>query len=376
MKILLSGSLDIHIGGPALSTYLTIKGLRDLSVDAQIVMYELSSDGKLVGNDIPYFFAPRPWDNTFAYSPALKSVIRSCGNFDIYHAQGIWQYSTYAIIDIAKKRHKPYLITPHGMLYPQDIRKSNEFFKILSLKLRLLNDFNNSACIQVTCKEEMEHCRKLGITSPIAIVTNPQEIKEYKEKKKDNIFRLGYIGRLHPRKNVEGLIYAFATLGEKANAAELLIIGGGETQYEDFLHSEVRRLNLKNVRFTGFLSGKEKDEAIASLSVLAMPSEYENHGIVVMEALIRGVPCIATTGSPWEELNINKCGWWIPFTQEDITAAVGKALSTPQKELELMGERGKKLIQINYSVESVATKMKQLYEWVLQEKNKSDFIYL
>lgn len=70
------------------------------------------------------------------------------------------------------------------MLYPQDINKSNKLFKILSLKFRLLNDLNNAACIQVTCKEEMEHCRKLGITSPIAIIPNPIAIEEYKERKK------------------------------------------------------------------------------------------------------------------------------------------------------------------------------------------------
>lgn len=46
----------------------------------------------------------------------------------------------------------------------------------------------------------MLHCRKLGITAPIAIIPNPIEIKNYTEKKKDKIFRLGYLGRLSPRK--------------------------------------------------------------------------------------------------------------------------------------------------------------------------------
>lgn len=33
------------------------------------------------------------------------------------------------ILDVAKEMRRPYLITPRGMLYPQDIRKSNEKFK-------------------------------------------------------------------------------------------------------------------------------------------------------------------------------------------------------------------------------------------------------
>lgn len=71
------------------------------------------------------------------------------------------------------------------------------------------------------------------------------------------------------------------------NNAELLIIGGGDATYETFLKNEVKRLGLQNVKFTGFLSGKEKDEAIAFLSVLAMPSEFENFGNVILEGLIR-----------------------------------------------------------------------------------------
>ena len=87
------------------------------------------------------------------------------------------------------------------------------------------------------------------------------EIKDYPYQKIDKVFRLGYWGRLSPRKNVEGLIYAFAELGEEVQNAELLIIGGGEA-YEHFLKDEVERLDLKNVRFVGFLSGEEKDKTI------------------------------------------------------------------------------------------------------------------
>lgn len=80
----------------------------------------------------------------------------------------------------------------------------------------------------------MTHCRNLGINSPIAIIPNPIEIKEYTKIKKDNTFRLGYLGRLSPRKNVESLIYAFAELRKETENAELLIIGSGDKQYEYF----------------------------------------------------------------------------------------------------------------------------------------------
>lgn len=211
---------------------------------------------------------------------SYKKDVRSLGHYDVYHAQGIWQYPTYALVDEARRVHRPYVITPRGMLYPQDIAKSSTMFKKMSLKLRLLRDLNRAACVQVTCDEEMQHCRNLGVTAPIAVIPNPVEIREYSFRKEDSRFRLGYLGRVSRRKNIEGLIYAFADLGTQAADAELLIIGGGDADYETFLRQEVSRLGLHNVRFAGFLSGEDKDRALASCSVLAMPSEFENLGNV------------------------------------------------------------------------------------------------
>ena len=262
------------------------------------------------------------------------------------------------------------------MLYPQDIAKSKSWFKNMSLKIRLLDDLNRAACVHVTCEDEMNHCRNLGVTSPIAIVPNPVEIKEYPNAKKDDVFRLGYLGRISRRKNVEGLIYAWSELGDKVKKnAELLIIGGGDEEYMAFLKNEVARLNLSNVRFTGFISGQEKEDSLSSLSVLAMPSEFENFGNVIVEGLVRGIPCIATTGAPWKDLEDYQCGWWVEYNQTAITKAVQSALETSVDELYAMGVRGKKLMKDKYSIEAVAKQMKEVYEWLLGNHEKPDFVH-
>lgn len=375
MKVLHIGTLDVNAGGPAMSTYLTLKGLRDEGVDAELAMFPLSLGGRLRGEDVPVNFLKPYKERKFLYSPSLKKELKAMGNYDIYHTQGVWQWPTYALVDVAKKARKPYLITPRGMLYPQDIAKSSTFFKKLSLRWRLLDDLNRAACVHVTCEDEMVHCRNLGVTSPIGIIPNPVEIKDYPYKKGDSIRRIGYLGRVSRRKNIEGLIHAFNGLGSEAENAELLIIGGGDEEYEKYLHQLVGKYNLKNVRFAGFLSGEEKDKALASCSVLAMPSEFENLGNVVLEGLVRGIPCIATTGSPWKELQTYHCGWWIPYTQKDITYAVRCALNATDDELKLLGANGRRLMETNYSVEKIGEKMKALYGWILGLSDKPDFVY-
>lgn len=375
MKVIHSGTLDVNAGGPAMSTYLSIVGSRHLGIDAQMFMYELPKGGKLRGEDIPIHYTPSPVVPKIWYSPKYKKDLRRLGDYDIYHTQGIWTFPTYGMIDVAREKNRPYIVTPRGMLYPQDIQKSNAWLKRFSLRYRLLDDMNRAACILTTCDEEMRHCRELGVTSPIAVIPNPIDIRDIPLKKLDIVFRLAYLGRLSRRKNVESLIYAFAEHRQQLNEAELIIIGGGDQEYENFLKSETARLKLTNVKFLGFLSGDEKDRALASASVVAMPSEFENFGNVVPEGLMRRIPCIATKGAPWAELETHRCGWWVDYNQQAIADAILQAKSLSRSELEAMGERGRQLMEDNYAVDKIAAKLKSLYEWILGESEKPSFVY-
>lgn len=356
-----------------MSTYLTLRGLRKQGVEAEVIQYPLCEGEQNRGEEVPIHYAERPWERRFAFSPSLGRTIDSLGDYDIYHAQGVWQWNTYALVDAARRRQKPYLITPRGMLYPQDIAKSSTWFKRLSLRWRLLSDLNHAACVHVTCDEEMAHCRALGVTSPIAVIPNPVEIGEAVKRQRDGVFRVAYLGRLSRRKNVESLLYAFAQL--QCTEAELLILGGGDAEYEAFLRNEAKRLMLSNVRFAGFVSGGKKDELLATCSLLVMPSEFENFGNVILEGLVHEIPCIATKGSPWQVLETHSCGWWVDYDQSAITSAIRQAMELPAEALEQMGRRGRELVESEYSMEAVGQKMLTLYQWILGEAERPEFVY-
>ena len=38
---------------------------------------------------------------------------------DIYHTNGLWRYCNHAPAIVARKKRKPFVLTPHGMLYPE-----------------------------------------------------------------------------------------------------------------------------------------------------------------------------------------------------------------------------------------------------------------
>lgn len=377
MRIVHSGSCNMLAGGPALSTWLTIKGLRDINVDANLIMCPFTS-GKIISNDLhPFFSGPQRF-GTIAYASGFSKTLDKIGEVDLYHVQGVWMMYGTQMARYAKQHGKPYVITLRGMLYPQAF-EHHSLQKKISMILYIGKTLREAAVVQATCVEEMQHYRNLGFKNPVALIPNPIEVPEKHviHSLPTNVFRIGYLGRIHTRKRVERLIYALDYLLKNGkDNCELLVIGGGDKKYEMFLKSEVKRLGLEDkVRFTGFISGQKKKDAINSLSILAVPSDFENFGNIVTEALVHGVPVIASTGMPWQELPKYECGWWVANDQDTINKTIEEAHGlTPDKLIE-MGKNGQALMKNNYSVEALALKMRSLYNWILGKEPKPDFVY-
>lgn len=375
MKTLHSGSLNVNAGGPALSMSLVLKGLEKAGAKTIALCEEIPADGKLIASDLNVRFTHKGKYGTFAYVDNIKECLEK-EEADIYHIHGTWMYHGLAVSRYADRMGKPYVVAPRGMLYPQALAH-HALLKKMMMALYQRNVFSGAACVQATCMEEMEHYRALGFNNPVAVLPNPIDITGIIEREIPikPIVKIGYLGRLHPRKRVERLIYAFSNLKHELKNCQLIIIGGGDETYTSFLKREVTRLGLTNVVFTGFLNGKEKDEAVAELSLLVVPSDFENFGNIVTEALVRGVPVIASKGMPWQELLEYNCGWWIDNDQSSIDKTILEAIGLSVDKRMHMGQNGKRMMRDNYSVEVLGKKMKQLYEWILNGGEKPEFVY-
>jgi glycosyltransferase involved in cell wall biosynthesis len=107
---------------------------------------------------------------------------------------------------------------------------------------------------------------------------------------------------------------------------------------------------------------------------LVVPSDFENFGNIVTEALVRGIPVITSKGTPWEELNTHNCGWWIDNDVDTIAKTLKEAITLPEETYRQMGIRGRELIKNNYSIEIVVEKMLLLYQWILEQRGKPEFV--
>lgn len=366
--------LSAKSGGPSTCTMDMMDGLYDIGAGVDLMTV---SDDDMIGRGRPWLKEVlNDYLTPLRISKNLqKALVES--DYDLYHANALWIGSTHETCVHARKVEKPYILSPHGMLYPTALAVSH-WKKVVMLKLWFNEDIRKAACLHATCRQEAEYCRQFGYKGPIAVIPNavvfPEGVEAKKRQYTDERGRrqIGFLGRLHPIKKVENVLYAIASL--KKDLQERLsfqIMGKYDDRYEQWLKEEVKRLELDDcVEFVGFVSGREKYERLSRLAALMVPSVQENFGMIVPEALICGTPVYASLGTPWEELNECDAGWWKDNDPEVIAGVLIEMLSLSDKELLRKGSNGRKLMEEKYEQHRVAEMMKILYDWVFKKSNK------
>jgi len=327
--------------------------------------------------------------NSLTFNPKIKLVVLkrflingySAINkidTDIYHGNGLWQFPVHLMVLSAKAKRKPYVISPHGMLESWALKKG-KLKKSIALWAFQRKDIENAAAIHATSIMEAESIRSLGFRNPIAIIPNGIDPSEFQlpdtvspPRKKTLLF----LSRIHPKKGIEILISAWQNIDKILRREwQVEIAGDGGDRYLFALKKLIIQQGLTSeIRIIGPQYGISRIETYHRADLFVLPSYSENFGMVVAEALASGVPVITTKGTPWEELNSRNAGWWIDIGLEPLVKTLQEAMSLSQSERHVMGQNGRKLIEENYSIEMVANKMIQLYEWILNGGQKPEFV--
>ena len=309
----------------------------------------------------------------------FKSVPKEIKKFDVIHQHGIWKPISLYNRKIRNKSNIKSVIQPHGYLEPFRL-KISKYKKLIAFNFFEKANLKEADALVACAYDEAYKLKKLFPKKHIAVVPNGISLDFFNYnndipiKKKKN--RILFLSQIIPIKGLERLFRVIHEIGiKKFKDWEFLIAGYEDKNHTVYLKKLVQKLNLNDfITFVGPKLGIEKIRIFDSADLFVLPTFNENYGIVVAEALARGIPVLTTKGTPWEELNKHNCGFWVDNNEEGIKAALMIVLQKSMCDLKAMGERGKKLVKSKYLWNQTTKRTIELYNWILYGGSKPDFI--
>ncbi len=304
--------------------------------------------------------------NLIHYFPLklIWTALKETRNSDVIHLAMIFYPASFIIAFI---NHffigKPVIWSVHGDLDPYMLRRSA--WKKQPVKFFINAFLKKHVLFHVTCDAEADYVAdNFGKEAETIQVPNFMEFPELLDLEKENY--LLYIGRIDPKKAIENLITALHKSKPFMESDFVLKIAGNHNNpYGQKLANQIVELGLENrIEFLGHVAGKEKQELLARAYFQIMPSHTENHGIVVMEAMIQGTPAVASTGTPWEVLETEKAGFWVDNDPQTLTNTLENIFGLSEEEYKGYCKRARKVANEEFNIYEKINVWRDAYEQV------------
>jgi glycosyltransferase involved in cell wall biosynthesis len=246
-------------------------------------------------------------------------VERATGPVDVIHATGVAMPPPSAPIvltghDLAFLRF-PDRFTRHGLRFFNDALRlaKRDAALVLCVSTATLDDY---------AAEGFERSRLRLVPHGV----RPVAVSDDDVAGVRSTFELGgpyvlSVGTLEPRKNLPGLLEAFAALERR----DLTLVVAGPAGWGEALEPLAARLGDR-VRLTGFVSEAQKAALYKGAAVFCYPSFWEGFGLPVLEAMAQGCPVVTSAGTATEETAGGAAVLVDPHDTAALTAALARVL--------------------------------------------------
>ncbi|MGM0619672.1 MAG: glycosyltransferase family 4 protein [Bacteroidota bacterium] len=167
--------------------------------------------------------------------------------------------------------------------------------------------------------------------------TPPDNQKSTREKFTSGSEYFLFVGALHPRKNITGLLEAFDTFKMKDEKGIKLLIVGGQMHKTGKISETYNNMQFKNdVVFTGRVPTSELHSVLGAALALTFVPFFEGFGIPVIEAMSAGVPVICSNTTSLPEVGGEAVIYVDPNNSGQISDAMTLLAGNSEKRSELI----------------------------------------
>lgn len=175
----------------------------------------------------------------------------------------------------------------------------------------------------------------------------------------------GICARLSKRKGIDVYLHAIACLGDGFGDVFHLVIGTGSAEQLSELRALAAGLGIaERVHFLGFRG--DAPALLGQLSVLVSASECEPFGLTLIEAMVRGVPVVATkSGGPGEIVEDGISGFLVEVGDaEAIAEKMGLLLADPVLA-QTMGAAGRARAVAHFDIRHTVASVQETFDAAL-----------
>lgn len=353
--------------GPSYSVPMLCGGLCGLGLDVELKVLEPLPNRELPFPIQAYGCWPTKIANRLGVSPSMKRAIRSAAErVQVIHNHSLWMMPNIYVGSASMGADVKLVISPRGTFAEWSWKRAKVRKTLVWRLLGQRKTCVGAALFHATSELEYLDIRRRGFRQPVAIIPNGIESKNLSGTRGEPIRRtLLFLSRIHPTKQVEKLLAAWAQVQNLSGTWCLDIVGAGEKEYVKFLQELAAKLELKRCRFIGELHGDAKWNAYSSADLFVLPSASENFAMVIAEALSAGTPVITTTKTPWKSVAEKECGWWIADDVSQIASTLAHAMQLDAEKLRSMGAKGRDWMLSDFSWAAVSESMRSTYQWLV-----------
>ncbi|MBW7859144.1 MAG: glycosyltransferase [Leptonema sp. (in: Bacteria)] len=217
-------------------------------------------------------------------------------------------------------------------------------------------------------KELVEH----GVKKPISVISNGMDFSlfrngQIKEVPQQRPPKLIHVGRISFEKNVEVVLRAFALLQKRFQGITLDVYGDGPA----LASMKIEARNLTDITFHGFVSRDQLPNIYPNYDVFLTASTMETQGLVVLEAMASGLPCVGVNSFALPELiQDNRNGFVVPPGNHQLMADRTEALLKDSNMFRSFSEQSLEIAK-GHNIIECADRLEELYQSVIRDYRKS-----